>query len=265
MKYPLLICLFFLSPLLSVGADSSLVAVKSIHKKAEFITTDPLGNLYIIKENFIWLYNNKGDSIGAFNSRKYGNISLVDATNPYKILVFFQDYNMLLFLDNYLSQNGEPIDLQDLGFDQVVMACQSRENGFWIFDQLKQKAFRLNANFQVTHETVNLPQWFGVSIVPESMVEYNNQLYLNDKENGIYVFDHFATYLKTIPIKNLDQIQVLPDRMNYLLDNRFCQYRFIDFESNCQKLSPSTIRSARLEKNRFYLLENDKVVIYKTN
>lgn len=265
MKYLLLICLFLFSPFMSIGADSSLVAVKTIQKKAEFITTDPLGNLYIIKENFIWLYNNKGDSIGAFNSRKYGNISLVDATNPYKILVFFQDYNMLLFLDNYLSQNGEPIDLQDLGFDQVVMACQSRENGFWVFDQLKQKAFRLNANFQVTHETVNFPQWFGVSIVPESMVEYNNKLYLNDKENGIYVFDHFATYLKTIPIKNLEQMQVLPDRMNYLLDNRFCQYRFVDFESNCKQLSPPNIRSARLEKNRFYLLEKDKVVIYKTN
>lgn len=229
------------------------------------MTTDRLGNLYLAEDNFIWMYNNKGDSIGAFNSKKYGEISFVDATDPYKILVFFRDYNLIVFLDNYLSENGEPIDLQNLGFDQVVMACLSREKGFWVFDQLKQKIFHLNDNFEVTHETVNLSQWFGKAVEPNGMIEYNNQLYLNDKKTGVYVFDHFGTFMKKIPIKDLDQFQMLDGGLNYLDSNQFCQYNFQSFSTNCRKLIQPEIKTARIEKNKLYLLTKEKTIIYKTN
>lgn len=239
--------------------------IKTIKKKAESISTDRLGNFYLISTNDIWLYNNKGDSIAAFNSRKYGDISHVDTTDPYKILVFFRDYGLILFLDNYLSENGEAIDLQELGYDQVTMACQSRETGFWIYDQLKQKAFHLNDNFKQIHETVNLSQWFQRRIMPSGMIEFNNQLFLNEKESGIYVFDHFATYLKRIAIKEVDRVQLLENRINYVRDNTFCEYEIKSFDTNCKELPKSEVIDARVEKNRFYLMRKDYSIIYQTN
>lgn len=210
------------------------------------------------------MYNNQGDSLAAFNSKKYGSISFVDATDPYQILVFFKDYNIILFLDNYLSENGDPIDLQSLGFDQVVMACKSRENGFWVFDQLKQKVFHLNDDFAITHETVNLIQWFGKAMMPNEMLEYNNKLYFNDYDQGLYIFDHFATYLKKVALEGLDHFQVLDNTLNYCKEESFCQYNFISFDTNCTALNLSPVKSARIEKNRFYLMSENKSLIYQT-
>lgn len=246
-------------------SQEELEVLQVIPKKADMMTTDRLGNLYLSKENFIWMYNNQGDSIAAFNSQKYGEVSFIDPTDPYKLLVFFRDYNMIVFLDNYLSENGFPIDLQNLGFDQVVMACKSRESGFWVFDQVRQKVFHLNGAFEITHETVNLSQWFGKAIVPNGMIEYNNKLYLNDNETGVYVFDHFGTFLRKIPIQHLEQFQILEDGINYLDSNQFCQYNFQKFDSNCRDLMKGQVKNARIEKNKLYLLTEDKLTIYRTN
>ena len=231
------------------------------------MTTDRLGNLYLSNDNFLWRYDNNGDSIGAFNSKRYGEITFVDVTDPYQILVFFKDYNQVLYLDNYLTVNGDATDLQSLGYDQVSMVCQSREKGIWIFDQIKQKAYRLNSSLKVTHETVNLAQWFGKRILPNYMIEYNNKLYLNEKESGLYVFDHFATYLNKIPVIGNEQVQLMDDKILYFQadSNKLCQYKLKDFRATCEKLDATNCRDARVEKNRLFILKPKEAVIFKTN
>ena len=102
--------------------------------------------------------------------------------------------------------------MQELGFDQVSMACQSREKGFWIYDLIKQKAIHLDKNFKADKQTVNLYQWFGKRIEPTSMIEYNNTLYINEAESGIYVFDHFATYQKKFVLLGLNNMQFNPKK-----------------------------------------------------
>lgn len=239
--------------------------IKRIKHNADFMTTDKLGNLYLANKNFIWLYNNKGDSLAAFNSRRYGEISTIDATDPYKILVFFNDYNLILFLDNYLSINGEPIDLQELGFDQISMVCQSRAKGIWVYDPIKQKAIHLDNNYKVTKETINLYQWFNKRISPTSMIEYNNTLFINEAASGLYVFDHFATYQKKIPIKGLVDFQVLDDGFSYLNEQSFCNYIFKDFSEKCKKLPQISAINMRMEKNKFYVFTPHEAIIYSTN
>lgn len=233
-----------------------------IKKTVNAISTDRLGNLYLIDDNHIWLYNNKGDSIGAFNSRKYGQISYVDTSDPYQILVYFQDYSLILFLDNYLSENGDPIDLQELGFDRVTIACQSREKGFWIFDQLRQKVFHLDDNFKVTHETVNLSQWFNKAIEAKSILEYNNKLFLSD-DAGVYIFDHFGTYLSKHPLKNADQMQFLDQRILYTDSTKLCEYHLNSFQTHCDNLPAKDIINARMEKDRLYILQKKSVSIFR--
>ena len=259
-----LFSLFCLQSQTAKQSSKKWTEIKKINKSVDLISSDRLGNLYLIKENKIWMYNLDGDSIGLFNSRKYGDISYLDPTDPYQILVFFQDYGIILFLDNYLSQNGDPINLQDLGFDRVSIACLSRENGFWVFDQLKQKAFHLDNNFQITHETVNLSQWFNKSIEVNNLLEYNNQLFLSDAEH-LYVFDHFGTYINRHPLKNIDQMQLLDQRILYYDEKNFCQYHLKKFETQCDSLPFDSVEHARMEKNRLFISTDKAVRIYKRN
>ncbi len=239
--------------------------IKSLPKQVDFITTDRLGNLYAIKKSFIWMYNKDGDSLRAFNSTQFGDVSYLDTTNPYKLLAFFKDYNVGIFLDNFLSENGPLIDFQQLGFDQATLVCLSRENGFWVFDQIRQKVLRLDENYKVTHETVSFIQWFGRQLNPNFMIQYNNRLYLNEAESGIYVFDHFGTYLKKIPLLGIKDMQVLEGVIGYLEGTNYCNYSLLDFESKCDSLPKGEIINARKEKKRFYIQYPKKIDIYEAN
>lgn len=241
--------------------------VKKIKQEANFISTDRLGNLYVVNDNSISMYNKNGDSLRSFNSQRFGSVAHLDCTDPYQLLVFFKDYNMVLFLDNFLSENGEIVDLQSLGLDQVSLACHSREAGFWAFDQIRQRVLHLNDNFEITHQTVNFVQWFGHRLEPNYMVEYNNKLYLNVPETGIYVFDHFGTYLKTIALKDIENPQFLEGQINYLKEQQFfCHYNMQNFNEECEELSSfSGLQQVRIEKGRTYLFDGKSSQIFQLN
>lgn len=247
------------------SAAQDQLKVKEIKKECKSITTDRLGNLYLINDYRLTMYNKAGDSLREFNSRKFGNITYVDATDPYQILVFFQDYNLIVFLDNFLSQNGDPIDLQELGYDQISFACQSREKGVWIFDPLRQKLIKLNNDFQVTHESLNLAQWFGKNIQPNFMVEFNNQLFISQENDGFFVFDHFGTFLKRIQLKDAQKPQIMEGKINFLKQGVFCQYNLNSFETICDTLDNNSVSDIRIEQGRTYIKNDESVSIYRAN
>lgn len=269
MKYFNYIALFIISFAYNcavVNAQDQPTLIKQLNQKADYINTDQLGNLYLVRKNFIFMYNKDGDSLRAFNSQKFGEIEQIDCSDPYKILVFFKDYNIIVFLDNYLSQNGEAIDLQSINLDQVSLACHSREAGFWAFDQIKQKVMHLNPKFKITHETVNFTQWFGQQLNPNFMIEYNNQLYLNDPNLGIFIFDHFGTFLRKVVISNARSIQIKESIISYLTNNKYCIHSTQKLETQCNTIELNNqIDGYRKEKGRLYILNDKKVSIYKTN
>lgn len=236
-----------------------------IQKEHRNFTTDRLGNIYLINPYRITMYDKNGDSLREFNSRKFGEITYVDATDPYQLLVFFKDYNLILFLDNFLSENGDIIDLQTLGFDQVTFACQSRERGLWIFDLVRQRIIKLNEDYQQTHESINLAQWFGQSSEIKMMLEYNNQLYAQNTEGKILIFDHFATFIKNVGIQTESELQILENQILYLRDDRYCQYYLDLFEENCKIIDEQSTIHLRKEKGRLYYSDEVKLSIFKTD
>jgi hypothetical protein len=56
--------------------------------------------------------------------------------------------------------------------------------------------------------------------------EYNNNVFLNCPETGIYMFDIFGTFSKLIPLKNIKQLQVDENIFYYATDSGFCSYNF---------------------------------------
>lgn len=256
--------LLLLIHLFSIAQDQdTMTLLKRIESDADLMSSDHLGNVYLVKDNFLWKYNPEKDSLMSYNSKQYGDISFVDATNPYKILVFHRDYAMLQFLDNFLSQNASAINLQEIQFDQAELVCHSRENGFWVYDWTLQKIVRIDRNFQPTHESVNLKQWFGNNFQPNFMLEYNQRLYLNEPSRGVLVFDQFATYIKTIPLLKLESLQIKEKAIYFVEEGQFCNYNLESLEKKCIPLFTENLKDVRIEKNRLFVLEEGKLSIYQ--
>lgn len=267
MKYLLSLFLIVSSLLTVAQEDSAKANVKllfSIQHKAEAFTTDQLGNIFLWNNNNIWMYSKTGDSLASFNSRKYGDVSHVDATNPYEILVFFSDYNLTLFLDNYLSDNGQAIDLQELGYDQISHACKSRANGIWIYDLIQQRAIHLDNNYKADKQTLNLSQWFNERVRPNQLLEFNNQLFISS-DSAVFVFDHFGTFKRKYSIKGVNKFQLINETIHYYRNGKFCMYTPKDFKETCKDLDNLLLLNMRIEKNRHYLLGSKKLDVFSAN
>ena len=64
-----------------------------------------------------------------------GSIDQVDVSNPLRPLLFYKDQGLIIVLDNTLSQQKNPISLNELGLYQTSCIANSNfDNGIWLYD-----------------------------------------------------------------------------------------------------------------------------------
>lgn len=103
----------------------------------QFVGIDEFGFWYFIKDNV--LFKQKDGQSLEYKNLSLGKIARVDLQNPLKLLLFYEDFNTIVTLDNQLnetqrvnfSENTTPIIVSATG-----MASQNR---FWIYNSLTQQ------------------------------------------------------------------------------------------------------------------------------
>jgi hypothetical protein len=128
-----------------------------------------------------------------------------------RILVFYQDFLQVIFLDNTLSISGEGVSFIKLGYQQVQLACSAHNDGMWIYDQENFSLILLDKNLEIAQQTINLHSFVREGLQPIGIVEYNNRVYLNNPTSGVLIFDNYGTYYETVPGKGCTQFQPLGD------------------------------------------------------
>ena len=149
----------------------------------------------------IFLINNAGqikklsinfDSVGMYsNEKQYGNISSVDATNPLKILVYYNDYITTVLLGRFLEVRNV-IDLHSYGILQSKGITQSYDNNYWLYDEWDRKIKKINEYGKVLLESADFSMLLKKSFIPSYLVDVNGLLYLYDYHCGWLVFDHYG-------------------------------------------------------------------------
>jgi hypothetical protein len=255
-------CLIFL--LFSFCADAFTLFM-NIPVKAEMMTTDKLGNCYVVLENNeVDKYNSLGVAEFNFSNKTLGKLKWVDATNPMKVLLFYQDFNQILVLDNKLSLRTQ-FSLRDLNILQPMLICTSVNEGMWVYDQEDFQLKRLDVDLSVVQESGNLVQITGAALQPTQLIESNGYLYLNNPKTGILVFDLFGTYYKTIPVKDITSIQIIGDELYYYKQKVLNKFHLKTLEEKEFKLPDnrdSTVKSVRLENQKIFLLKPGQLNIY---
>ena len=248
--------------LFSLKADK-LILHKRIYIQGNYFTTDNLGNCFLVDKDEITKYDGNGTVFNKFSIKAFGNIASIDASNPMKLMVFYKDFAKIIYLDNTLSLNGNPIDLEDFNLTQSKLICASHSDGIWFYDQQKFALIRLDQNLAVAQSTSNLNQLLGIELNPSFMCEYNNSVYLNNPLTGILVFDIFGTYVKTIPLLNLTKFQVTNDAIYYAGENKVVSYNLKTTEQNEIKLFDMKYKEVRTEKGLLYAKSDELIDMLK--
>lgn len=168
----------------------------------EFIGYDSFGYSYQIKNNVFSKI--KGNEIFEYKNVSLGNITKVDIQNPLKIVLFYEDFNSVVLLDNQLnkmteinfSQNTIPIVVNAIGM--------STQNQLWIFNALNQQ-IGLFDYLKNEYKTVSIP-------FTESIKYYQtdfNTFFWIDKKNNWFSCDIFGKISSLGTVPDFDKIEII--------------------------------------------------------
>lgn len=243
--------------------STDLVPIKKFSANADIVLTDAIGNIYLVNQNNLALYNNEGQKLFSYSNSFLGNISLVDVSDPMRILLYFKDFNKVVFLSNKLTEIVSPIELDNTEYNQVSVCCTSNSGGFWIFDSQKFQLIRLNNNLEADRKGTIIQSIFNKSEnIAAKLIEESDQIYMSVPKTGILVFDKFGVYKKTIPITGLKNFQIIGDKIIYLSENKLCSYSLID-NSEIQSIQLDLkIKSVSVYKNLLIASGENEIFIY---
>lgn len=245
-----------------MGADDTRIF--ELKAKHNFFTADNIGNAYLVNDDELVKYLPTGKFFTRYSNLKLGSITTVDATNPLKLLVYYRDFQQIVFLDNQLSKNSEPVSLELLGYEQTELACAGANNSFWIYNKQNNELIRFDENSKKIASTGNLKQVLQTNLVPNFMLEHNGYLFLNCPETGIYVFDIFGAFSRVISLKNLSYFQLAEDIIYFQKGAEFCSYNYKLFEEAC-KIIPNFGAGvhAKYYNKKLYTSSPDSLIVHQ--
>jgi hypothetical protein len=248
--------------LFDLQTDYKLTGVLKIQGDQYY--SDPMGNIYIIQDNRIRKYNNMLEKLADYTNVYLGNITSVDVSDPLRILVFYKDFNQILWLDNFLLELRSPVRLDDLYIDQAELVCSSSQGGFWIYNSLKKQIQYLDSDLKLIHESINLQPLTGENI-PCSMIEKSSIVYLNVPNTGILTFDRFGTYNQTLPVYPDKRFQVTNENIFYTSYHSFYTFNLSSFTHTKLELPDTAdLQFVMTQQRILYLVQKDRIKIYES-
>ena len=246
--------------------DSSFTLTTIIPGEFTYFTADNLDNIYLINAaNQLKKLNNSGDSVGVFNDvRKYGKLNSIDATNPLKLLLYYQNFSTIVVLDRFLNKINT-INLRRQNIFKVKTIATSYDNKIWLFDEGDGKLKKIDDNGEVLSETVDFRQIFDTLPSPTKIIDRDGFVYLYDENKGFYIFDYYGALKNKLPFLHWKNIEVVGKDLYGFGDS--CLYRYPLSSFNLKEyLLPSSFADAleiEIQNNKVYLLKDKIVEVYK--
>ncbi len=226
------------------------------------VSKDRNGNIYFLSRNrSLVRVDSLGRPLGTFSPQTRGRIASIDAWNPMKILLFYEDRQELFLLDRFLRPISNTT-LPDINFTGTAkVAALANDDNFWLFDETNLTLSKIDLNLRkvIIETPLNLildKQRFDV----RQMREYQNMVYLLDA-NGIFVFDNLGNYKKKIPITGLNFIGFQNNELYYVQDNLLHFANLYSSEKRTVQL-PKAYTTALVSQDSYYMFSPKQVDIY---
>ncbi len=252
--------------MLFFAADEAYVKTIQIAVQGDYIRSDELGNVFLVNDNQLIKYSPIGEKLRTYSNLYSGNITFIDTHDPFKILVYYEAFGQVEFLDHSLSLASSTIDLTSLNLSLATLVCSSYQGAFWVYDPSNFELVRVTQGLEIGERSGNLQQVTGFTPQPNYMLERDNFIYLNDPGRGILIFDKYGSYFKTVPVVGLTSFQVFNNKLIFVEGDQISIYNTKLNEVSTTSLPTGDALSVSvclsLDPQRLYLLMKEKLVFY---
>ena len=226
---------------------------------------DILNNIYLVTEgNQLKKLNARGDSVAAFNDvKKYGNPTLIDVSNPLKVLLYYKNFATVVMLDRLLSQRNS-INFRQQNIFSVKAIANSYDNNIWLFDEQDMKLKKIDETGQLLSETTDWRLLMDTVPAPEKIIDANNFVYLYDALKGFYIFDYYGTYKNNLPFLHWENVSIGTNGLTGFSGKQYFSYQLQSLQLKNYNLPAffNDYSSIRAMNGKIYLLKKEGVVIY---
>lgn len=228
------------------------------------ISSDPYQFVYLsdIGGN-IYKIDSLGKQFVMASPPRRGQITSIEAYRNVNIFVFYSEYQVYYYYDRFLNQSQSlAFSNSEIGFARI--ATPSLDQNVWMVDD---QDFSLK-KYNSTYFSFDIKTQLDLIIDPEQynmnfMREYQNQLFINDANSGVLIFDNMGNYKTRIPVKDLNYISFSGEDLVYVKDG--CLYLINIYTYKERKYTNALLKdatSAILINKRLYVTVKDTLFIY---
>ena len=231
-------------------------------------TIDGQNNLLVVSENNIQKKAINGERRFNQTFKSLGNIQSISPINAMKIILFSDVQQSIAIVDNTLSQQGDIIDLSELGFSNVVFVCASnRPNLIWVFDQFRSSLNLVDFQKSQILQSIQNVETKGNSLL--EMKEYKDHLYVLFSDGMMNRYDFLLNFSGTYALENCHQFGFWNEQI-VCLDANSTSLRFVLMEKKSNQripdwleiLNKTAISSFIIQGNLLGILKGKEISIY---
>jgi hypothetical protein len=254
-----------LSLVINAQTDPAFRLVSVIKGDITAFTVDNLDNIYLLNStNQVKKLNEKGDSVAIFNDvKKFGKATLIDVSNPLKVLIYYRDFSTIASLGRLLNLNNI-IDLRKQNILQARAIALSYDNKIWVYDELENKLKKIDEEGKLLHETPDFRLLFGEAPMPQKIFDQDQYVYLYDSAKAVFVFDYYGTLKNKILISGWKNFKVTGKYIYGSSADKLYRYNITTFRMEEWKMPPAIAESISFNftSSRLYALKKDALEIY---
>ncbi len=197
----------------------------TVKSQCNFSQVDKFENIWIIDGQSVICFDKNFKRTGEYSNIQLGQPTILDVTNPLKVLVFFSSSQVIIFLDKKVSQISSPIFLKSRNFVDVGLVCRSIKGGIWIFDSVNKSLVLCDENANPTSFRIPVGNDFTTGR-PIFMQEQSSILYMAFSKKEIVRYNEFGQFVGTIPISTDFPFQISDSALYYLSNNHLNKFLF---------------------------------------
>ena len=200
-----LILLLLCFTVFALNAQNLTTEFKAKHAlEAEiFVGVDEFQNMYFVNNNI--LYKKTSQKTFSYSNVELGKLSMVNIQNPFKVILFYADFNAAIILDNNLNELTQTMDFtKETKVNNVSFVTSASQNNLWLYaDDNKLHLY----NYQMMKEIFQTQAitFYNRSFIPKNIVSTYKNIWILSK-NGVLEFNEYGIFVKGHNIKEPDQI-----------------------------------------------------------
>lgn len=204
--HKLFVCSLFLSSILHgqwVSMDSIKIDLKATWE------LDALGNIYVADGDLITKIDTSGAVRYQQSVKRIGEVEKIMSVNSMRTLIFSENQQLFMLLDNTLTPVNEVYDLSELGYGYISMLAPSAQpKKVWLYDQLNSTLTLFD--WARTGQQQRIENVQGILGAQDFiyMKESENNLHLVDKQGGYFILDRYGALIRESQLGLIESVYI---------------------------------------------------------